>query len=45
MRDNQVRSVALRAAGLSPETLETIQGFIERARALEGLKDDDTPAL
>jgi len=40
MRDNQVRSVALRASGLSPETLRTIQGFIERARTLEGLDDD-----
>ncbi|WP_127360941.1 helix-turn-helix domain-containing protein [Actinacidiphila soli] len=39
MRDNQVRSVALRASGLSPETLTTIQGFIERARALEGLDE------
>jgi transcriptional regulator with XRE-family HTH domain len=37
MRDNRVRSVALRASGLSAETLETIQGFIERARDLEGL--------
>jgi len=40
MRDNQVRSVALRASGLSPETLRTIQGFIERARTLEGLSDE-----
>jgi transcriptional regulator with XRE-family HTH domain len=37
MRDNQVRSVALRASGLSPETLRTVQAFIERARELEGL--------
>ncbi|WP_019546687.1 helix-turn-helix domain-containing protein [Streptomyces sulphureus] len=37
MRDSQVRTVAMRANGLSPETLETIQGFIERARDLEGL--------
>ncbi|MET8577291.1 helix-turn-helix domain-containing protein [Streptomyces sp. NPDC005012] len=41
MRDNQVRSVALRAAGLSPETLRTVQAFIERARELEGLSADD----
>lgn len=40
MRDNQVRSVALRASGLSAETLRTIQGFIERARTLEGLSDE-----
>lgn len=40
MRDNNVRTVALRASGLSPETLKTIQGFIERARALEGLSDE-----
>ncbi|MFG3253277.1 helix-turn-helix domain-containing protein [Streptomyces sp. NPDC048172] len=37
MRDQQVRSVAMRASGLSTETLETIKGFIERARDLEGL--------
>jgi transcriptional regulator with XRE-family HTH domain len=40
MRDNQVRDVALRASGLSAETLETIKGFIERARTLEGLRDN-----
>ncbi|WP_346771992.1 helix-turn-helix domain-containing protein [Streptomyces sp. JH34] len=40
MRDADVRAVALRAAGLSTETLSTISGFIERARALEGLHDD-----
>ncbi|MFB4193373.1 helix-turn-helix domain-containing protein [Streptomyces carpaticus] len=44
MRDNQVRSVAMRASGLSAETLRTIQDFIERARTLEGLKDNDSPA-
>lgn len=44
MRDSQVRSVALRASGLSPETLRTIQGFIERARTLEGLNDADEEA-
>lgn len=43
MRDNQVRAVALRASGLSPETLSTIQGFIERARALEGLDKGEPP--
>ncbi|MFF3242322.1 helix-turn-helix domain-containing protein [Streptomyces sp. NPDC002870] len=41
MRDNQVRSVAMRASGLSPETLQTIQSFIERARDLEGLNSGD----
>ncbi|MDX3586652.1 Secondary metabolite protein [Streptomyces europaeiscabiei] len=41
MRDNHVRDVALRASGLSTETLETIKGFIERARTLEGLTDDE----
>ncbi len=46
MRDAAVRGVALRASGLSPETLGAIQGVIERARRLEGLsdaehKDDD----
>ncbi|NGO46207.1 helix-turn-helix domain-containing protein [Streptomyces ureilyticus] len=40
MRDNHVVEVATRASGLSVETLETIKGFIERARTLEGLADD-----
>ncbi|WP_063728802.1 helix-turn-helix domain-containing protein [Streptomyces sp. RTd22] len=43
MRDNRVREVALRANGLSGETLDLLQGFIERARALEGLRDGDNP--
>ncbi|MFE0087709.1 helix-turn-helix domain-containing protein [Streptomyces sp. NPDC058991] len=43
MRDNQVRSVALRASGLSPETLSTIQAFIERAREMEGLNGGNPP--
>lgn len=41
MRDAAVRGVALRAAGLSPETLGAIQGIIERARRLEGLSEAD----
>ncbi|WP_257578300.1 helix-turn-helix domain-containing protein [Streptomyces sp. JJ38] len=41
MKDNQVRSVALRASGLSPETLRTVEAFIERARELEGLNKGD----
>jgi transcriptional regulator with XRE-family HTH domain len=41
MRDSNVREIALRASGLSPETLKTIKGFLERARTLEGLPDDE----
>lgn len=41
MRDADVRSVAMRASGLSKETLRTISGFIERARDLEGLNSPD----
>jgi transcriptional regulator with XRE-family HTH domain len=41
MRDNNVREIALRASGLSAETLEAIKGFLERARTLEGLPDDE----
>jgi transcriptional regulator with XRE-family HTH domain len=37
MRDADVRNVALRAAGLSPESLDIIRGMIERTRQLEGL--------
>lgn len=37
LRDEAVKDVALRAAGLSDETLKTIQDMIDRARTLEGL--------
>ncbi|MFF3767046.1 helix-turn-helix domain-containing protein [Streptomyces sp. NPDC001922] len=37
LRDSQVQHVALRAAGLSSESLDTITELIERVRALEGL--------
>ncbi|MFE6101286.1 helix-turn-helix domain-containing protein [Streptomyces laurentii] len=40
-RDAEVRGVALRSSGLSTETLQTILGFVERARALEGLSDKE----
>jgi transcriptional regulator with XRE-family HTH domain len=41
-RDNAVRQVALRAAGLSGPSLDAIQGMIEHARTIEGLHDNDT---
>ncbi len=37
MRDADVRQVAMRASGLSPESLRVIAGMIERTRQLEGL--------
>ena len=39
IRDGNVRSLALRAQGLSPESLDTIADMIERVRKLEGLPD------
>lgn len=39
-RDNAVRQVALRAAGLSGPSLEAIHGMIEHARRIEGIADD-----
>jgi transcriptional regulator with XRE-family HTH domain len=39
LRDASVRHMALRAAGLSPESLGTITEMIERVRQLEGLPD------
>lgn len=39
IRDASVRHVALRASGLSPESLDTIADMIERVRKLEGLPD------
>lgn len=44
MRDSGVRSVALRAAGLSEESLAAIRAVIDNARRLEGLPDDADPA-
>jgi transcriptional regulator with XRE-family HTH domain len=38
MRDASVRSVALRAAGLSVESLTAVQVVIDHARRLEGLE-------
>jgi len=40
MRDASVRSVALRAAGLSVESLAAVQAVIDHARRLEGLEAD-----
>ena len=37
LRDAQVRQVALRASGLSPDSLRTIADMIDRVRQLEGL--------
>lgn len=37
LRDSSVRQVALRAAGLSPRSLDAIQEMIEQVRRLEGL--------
>lgn len=37
MRNNGVRTVALRAAGLSPKGIKVIADLIERVRDLEGL--------
>jgi transcriptional regulator with XRE-family HTH domain len=42
MRDPQVRRLATRAAGLSPDTLTMLLGMVDRARQLEGLPDGDT---
>ncbi|MDH6107984.1 transcriptional regulator [Kitasatospora sp. MAP12-44] len=40
IKDKAVQNLALRADGLSPETLSTLAGFIERARSLEGLDNN-----
>ena len=39
LRDGAVRQLALRASGLSPETLRVLMGLVERLRELEGLPD------
>jgi hypothetical protein len=44
LRDDRVRSVGLRAAGLSESSLAAVRAVIENARRLEGLPDDDKDA-
>lgn len=41
LRDASVRQMALRAFGLSPESLGAIREMIERVRQLEGLPDGE----
>jgi len=41
LRDHGVRTVALRAAGLSESSLAAVRAVIENARRLEGLPDDE----
>ncbi|MGM1059968.1 XRE family transcriptional regulator [Saccharothrix sp. Mg75] len=41
LRDNSVRAVALRAAGLSEVSLRAIMGMVEHARSIEGLPPVD----
>jgi|SRR5579875_3257639 len=43
LRDDEVREVALRAAGLSDRSLRAIRNMIESARAVEGLPAVPTP--
>ncbi|MFI7129452.1 XRE family transcriptional regulator [Nonomuraea sp. NPDC050153] len=43
LRDAGVRDVALRASGLSVESLDTITEVIKRVRTLEGLPPRDEP--
>ncbi len=40
LRETPIRHIALRAAGLSAESLATIAEVVERVRRLEGLPDD-----
>jgi transcriptional regulator with XRE-family HTH domain len=44
MRNTGVRQIALRAAGLSTESLDVILAMVENARRLEGLSEDPPPS-
>ncbi len=44
LSDDQVREMALRAAGLSDRSLKAITDMINSARMVEGLPDDDAAA-
>jgi transcriptional regulator with XRE-family HTH domain len=41
LRDNDVRQLALRSQGLSPESRKTIAAMVEQLRKAEGLPADD----
>ncbi|MFS8104943.1 XRE family transcriptional regulator [Lentzea alba] len=41
LRDSDVRSLALRASGLSPASLKAVLGMIQHARSIEGLPPAD----
>lgn len=43
LRDSGVTAIALRANGLSAESLRLVADLIERTRSLEGLDGDDVP--
>jgi len=43
LRDASVRHLALRAFGLSPESLRAITEIVDNVRKLEGLPEPDTP--
>lgn len=40
LRDSDVRSLMLRAQGISPQSMEHLKGILERIRDIEGLDDD-----
>lgn len=45
LRDAGIRSVALRAAQLSPEGVEALRAMVEHVRRLEGLPSDTSPPM
>ena len=43
LRDSPVRQIALRAQGLSAESVSAVRDIIEKVRQLEGLPEDQDP--
>jgi transcriptional regulator with XRE-family HTH domain len=43
IRDSDVRQMALRTYGLSPESRQALAGMIEQLRRAEGLRDEEPP--
>jgi len=43
LKDDEIREMALRAAGLSDRSLQAIRDMIESARAVEGMTTTDQP--
>ena len=43
LKDSRAKSLMLRAQGVSPESMDHLEGLLERIRQIEGLDERDHP--